>query len=83
MTTKDELKCRISMALKDPILQQGFEIICRENDKFDKENAELKVQIEKMKCCMNCKYFDRNEPKYCNKGVFNSYVCNKWELAND
>ena len=33
--TKDELKDRISMALKDPILQQGFECIC-------KENAELK-----------------------------------------
>ena len=32
---KDEMKNRISMALKDPILQQGFEIIC-------KENAELK-----------------------------------------
>ena len=27
---KDEMKNRISMALKDPILQQGFEIICRE-----------------------------------------------------
>ena len=36
--TKDELKNRISMALKDPILQQGFEIIC-------KENAELKNQV--------------------------------------
>jgi hypothetical protein len=33
---KDELKNRISMALKDPVLQQGFEIIC-------KENAELKA----------------------------------------
>lgn len=33
--TKEEMKNRISMALKDPILQQGFEIIC-------KENAELK-----------------------------------------
>ena len=31
----DEMKNKISMALKDPILQQGFEIIC-------KENAELK-----------------------------------------
>lgn len=31
----DEMKNRISMELKDPILQQGFEIIC-------KENAELK-----------------------------------------
>lgn len=27
---KDEMKNRISMALKDPILQQGFEIICKE-----------------------------------------------------
>ena len=35
--TKDEMKDRISMALKDPLLQQGFEIIC-------KENAELKAQ---------------------------------------
>ena len=33
--TKDEMKDKISMALKDPILQQGFEVIC-------KENAELK-----------------------------------------
>ena len=42
--TKDEMKKRISMALKDPVLQQGFEIIC-------KENAELvwKLKIE------NCK----------------------------
>jgi len=36
---KDEMKNRISMALKDPILQQGFEIIC-------KENAELRKVAE-------------------------------------
>lgn len=35
--TKDELKDRISMALKDPILQQGFEIICKENAKLKEE----------------------------------------------
>jgi predicted nuclease with TOPRIM domain len=40
--TKDELKDRISMALKDPILQQGFEIICRENDELEKENEIFK-----------------------------------------
>ena len=39
--TKDEMKDKISMALKDPILQQGFEVIC-------KENAELKEQIEQI-----------------------------------
>lgn len=37
---EDEMKNRISMALKDPILQQGFEIIC-------KENAELKEKSNK------------------------------------
>lgn len=37
--TKDELKNRISMALKDPVLQQGFEIIC-------KENAGLKEEVK-------------------------------------
>lgn len=46
--TKDEMKDRISMALKDPILQQGFEIIC-------KENAELKMQLEEWKkCFLSC-----------------------------
>lgn len=37
--TKDEIKNRISLALKDPVLQQGFEIIC-------KENAELKLDLK-------------------------------------
>lgn len=38
---KDELKNRISLALKDPILQQGFECIC-------KENADLKIYNAKL-----------------------------------
>ena len=45
--TKDEMKDRISMALKDPILQQGFEIIC-------KENAELDCQMNRNKYCYSC-----------------------------
>ncbi len=43
--TKDEMKNRISMALKDPVLQQGFEIICKENN----ENVEIKKQLTKAK----------------------------------
>ena len=43
--TKEELKDRISMALKDPVLQQGFEIICKENAELEKENAELKEKL--------------------------------------
>lgn len=40
--TKDELKNRISMALKDPVLQQGFEIICKNLAELENENAKLK-----------------------------------------
>ena len=35
--TKDEIKNRISMALEDPVLQQGFEIICKENTELKGE----------------------------------------------
>ena len=37
--TKDKIKSKIKMALKDPILRQEFEAIC-------KENAELKGEAE-------------------------------------
>ena len=47
--TKDEMKNRISMTLKDPILQQGFEIICKNLSDLEKENAELKKEVEKHK----------------------------------
>ena len=51
--TKDEMKNRISMALKDPVLQQGFEIICKENEEL-KRNKKTVVHLadcleEKMK----------------------------------
>ena len=39
--TKDEIKSRISMALKDPILQQGFEVICKENTELKKQDEQL------------------------------------------
>lgn len=41
---KDELKNRISFALKDPMLQQGFEIICKENAELKKRNGDLAGQ---------------------------------------
>lgn len=38
---KDEMKNRISMALKDQVLQQGFEIICKENTELKERQAEI------------------------------------------
>lgn len=46
--TKDEIKDRISMALKDPVLQQGFEIICKDFSELEKENAELKRERKRL-----------------------------------
>jgi hypothetical protein len=78
--TKDEMKSRISMALKDPILQQGFEIIC-------KENAELREKVERYYClleksmdCETCKYCDLSDDRKkepCKSCFFDS---SKWEL---
>ena len=48
----NDLKNRISFALKDATLQQGFEIICKRIAELEKENAEQKAQIKKM-CCKN------------------------------
>lgn len=92
----------ISMALKDPTLQQGFEIICKNLSELEETNAklqakiddwqseyielenfknneiaELKAQIEKMKCCHNCKKF-HNLSYDCTCAE----VCNEWELAD-
>ena len=102
--TKDEARLSvmgaISMALKDPILQQGFEIICKNLSELEQENEELKdhlseeielhshaedyikeleKQIEKMKCCGNCKYqcsFLFQDEIDCAKNGLS-----KWELA--
>ena len=52
--TKNEMKDKISMALKDPVLQQGFEIICKNLAELEKENAELKEQCLILADCNTC-----------------------------
>lgn len=41
-----DLKNRISFVLKDAILAQGFEIICKRISDLEKENEDLKSQIK-------------------------------------
>lgn len=45
----------------------------------NKRIAELKAQIENMKCCANCKKYWR----MCEYGDREMQICDKWELAND
>lgn len=42
--TEEEMKNKISMALKDPILQQGFEIIYKENAELKKKCEDLEIE---------------------------------------
>ena len=48
--TKDEMKNRISLALKDPILQQGFEVICKENAELKGKNKWYSEQVCNKEC---------------------------------
>ena len=52
--TKDEMKDKISIALKNDVLQQGFEIIYKNLAELEKENAELKEKISILLSCKNC-----------------------------
>ena len=59
--TKDGMKDKISMALKDPILQMGFEVICSKLSRLEKENAELKEQCLILADCNTCHSTCKNE----------------------
>ena len=76
--TKDEMKNRISMALKDPILQQGFEIIC-------KENAEFKETVIKMNNVITETFSNLTKAKDLILNLYNAgrdvLMCRNEELA--
>ena len=80
--SKEDMMNKISFALKDPILQMGFEVICSKLSSLEKENEELKEQIEKMKCCENCRYYSRTyEHCYSYESYQNCKSLSNWRLA--
>ena len=49
---------------------------------LEKENAELKEQIEQMKCCENCRYYSRTyEHCYSYDSYQNCKALSNWRLA--
>ena len=56
----------------------------RQIKKMLKENTDLKAQIEKMKCCQNCKHFDKLYNRCeLTRLTLKSSLCtslDKWEL---
>lgn len=76
----DEVKC---VKLQEENEQLKYNLKCR-----DDELAESKAQIEKMKCCGNCKHWVHESiQKYCLLTSPNFLikrqvdVCDKWELV--
>ena len=59
--SKEDMTNRISLALKDPILQMGFEVICSKLSRLEKENAELKEQCLILADCNTCHSTCKNE----------------------
>ena len=52
---KEDMINRISFALQDHFLQMGFEVIRSKLSRLEKENAELKMQLEEWKkCFLSC-----------------------------
>ena len=52
--SKEDMMDKISFALKDPVLQMGFEVICSKLSRLEKENAELDCQMNRNKFCYSC-----------------------------
>ena len=59
--SKEGMMNKISFALKDPILQMGFEVICSKLSRLEKENAELKEQCSILADCNTCHSSCKNE----------------------
>lgn len=59
--SKEDIMNRISFALKDPVLQMGFEVICSKLARLEKENAELKEQCSILADCNTCHSTCKNE----------------------
>ena len=69
----EEEKCELLGIIqgKDKVIQE-----------LEKENAELKEQIEQMKCCENCRYYSRTyEHCYSYDSYQNCKSLSNWRLA--
>ena len=86
----DEMKNRISLALKDPILQQEFAIICKELETEKQLNAEIKARFVKCNTCTDvmkskCLMFSENlcQGERCEELVDLISLLNKSDLEKE
>lgn len=61
-------------------LQLGKTNLLRDVERLEKENEQLKQQIEKMKCCNNCKLYQCEKWKN-NEINYHFNKCENWEFV--
>lgn len=75
--------------LKAKIYGGGYDAVIAKKDAdiilLEKQNSELKKQIEKMKCCGNCNGIldGGRRTEKCHRCIMDSKELSEWELAND
>ena len=78
MTNKEKLEILKKVCIENIDYVSG--IVEEVFSSFEKENEQLKQQIEKMKCCNNCKLYQCEKWKN-NEINYHFNKCENWELA--
>lgn len=62
------------------LVRFAYPLLVGHQYKYEEQITELKAQIERMKCCGNCKHLKEKHDKNCTFiNSLNTIACNKWE----
>ena len=86
---REDLRDAVAKGLADFMKDRPFTSLSllanKDKEKFKEENEQLKAQIEKMKCCGNCKHRNAEEVvETCRKLKNYTLIkgfCSEWEFA--
>ena len=74
--------CHSCVNATDRCFRKEIGCPCEKYKSYKDENAELKEQIEQMKCCENCRYYTRTyEHCYSYDSYHNCKSLSNWRLA--
>ena len=81
----EELFCKLypEYVVNGKPLSPYFDLFESGYEQAEKRIAELEAQIEKMKCCYNCKFDNLEPPEVISNGVCENCIhYSKWELED-
>lgn len=80
ITASDVADFIIELEKENTELKKDLKLAIDANQKWLRRDAELEVQIEKMKCCGNCGNYDGNFCKEKSAGSTWHSVCEMWKV---